>query len=449
MQSTQPEQAQYSNSLLGWIAGLSGRPAAQERAAAEVLNQQPRVAAVPALTSYGWASLIQGKFDQAERALREANTLTPSGWVKRIGKARLSSLAVCLAAQGRVVEAAALTDGCDASSSPFLCDARIVLDWVAGRHAEVAGSASARTWRTPNPAHDWVLPFIAISAAEVGDLDRARRAIADPLQIYRAASVPLIAHALAWSNAVIDWRGGHYDRAARALRVAAAGLLHLGALPIAAFVLFDLAELTERLELKHDLRNAAMALARIAESVDRPLYSALADLTWLRAKPATRDPDLAVLGQEAIRVLRALGIEGYAARGLDVVGRYLSTYAREQSIAAFDDAIKLHTQSGAAWRGQRSGDSLRHLGHAGKRLAASKAGPGSLTRREIEVARLAAEGLPARSIAERLFITERTVETHLANAYAKLGLRSKQELISRAADFGELNRRYGSLAESR
>jgi DNA-binding CsgD family transcriptional regulator len=47
---------------------------------------------------------------------------------------------------------------------------------------------------------------------------------------------------------------------------------------------------------------------------------------------------------------------------------------------------------------------------------------------------LAAEGKTARQIAERLFISERTVETHLANVYAKLGLHSKVELVRRASE---------------
>lgn len=60
----------------------------------------------------------------------------------------------------------------------------------------------------------------------------------------------------------------------------------------------------------------------------------------------------------------------------------------------------------------------------------------SLTDREREVARLAADGLSAREIGAALFIGERTVEGHLARAYARLGVRSKVELARRAADFG-------------
>ncbi len=52
-----------------------------------------------------------------------------------------------------------------------------------------------------------------------------------------------------------------------------------------------------------------------------------------------------------------------------------------------------------------------------------------LTNREQQVARLAAEGYTAREIGNHLHIGKRTVETHLANACEKLGVRSKRELI--------------------
>jgi Bacterial regulatory proteins, luxR family len=46
-----------------------------------------------------------------------------------------------------------------------------------------------------------------------------------------------------------------------------------------------------------------------------------------------------------------------------------------------------------------------------------------------EVAALAVQGLTAKAIGQRLHISERTVETHLAHAYAKLGVRSRWELV--------------------
>ena len=50
--------------------------------------------------------------------------------------------------------------------------------------------------------------------------------------------------------------------------------------------------------------------------------------------------------------------------------------------------------------------------------------------------RLAVQGYTAREIGERLFIGKRTVETHLANAYAKLGVPSKRDLIKRSSELG-------------
>lgn len=48
--------------------------------------------------------------------------------------------------------------------------------------------------------------------------------------------------------------------------------------------------------------------------------------------------------------------------------------------------------------------------------------PASLTRREVEILRLLPHGLSTPEIAERLSISPRTVQTHLTNLYAKLGV---------------------------
>jgi DNA-binding CsgD family transcriptional regulator len=55
-------------------------------------------------------------------------------------------------------------------------------------------------------------------------------------------------------------------------------------------------------------------------------------------------------------------------------------------------------------------------------------GAEQLTRREHEIAGLAAAGVPSREIVERLFLSIRTVDNHLQNVYAKLGITSREEL---------------------
>jgi LuxR family maltose regulon positive regulatory protein len=59
-----------------------------------------------------------------------------------------------------------------------------------------------------------------------------------------------------------------------------------------------------------------------------------------------------------------------------------------------------------------------------------------LTRKEIQVMRLAADGLSNDDIAERLFVAETTVRTHLRNINVKLDARNRMEAIALARRAG-------------
>lgn len=52
-----------------------------------------------------------------------------------------------------------------------------------------------------------------------------------------------------------------------------------------------------------------------------------------------------------------------------------------------------------------------------------------LSNREVEVARLICEGMSNKNIAERLFISEKTVKTHVSNILVKLDLRDRMQLV--------------------
>jgi len=54
-----------------------------------------------------------------------------------------------------------------------------------------------------------------------------------------------------------------------------------------------------------------------------------------------------------------------------------------------------------------------------------------LTHREKEIAALVTQGLSNRQIAAELFISERTVENHVANVLRKLGLHSREQVAAR------------------
>ncbi len=72
----------------------------------------------------------------------------------------------------------------------------------------------------------------------------------------------------------------------------------------------------------------------------------------------------------------------------------------------------------------------------GKEAKITDADYGSLTPREQEIMRLLAEGLSAKEIAEKLFISPKTVENHRAKIMNKLGLHSTMELVRYAAKLG-------------
>jgi DNA-binding NarL/FixJ family response regulator len=77
-------------------------------------------------------------------------------------------------------------------------------------------------------------------------------------------------------------------------------------------------------------------------------------------------------------------------------------------------------------------EAARELRRLGRRVARKARGPEAgdmgLTARELEVARLVTAGKTNREIAAELFLSEKTVETHLSHAFAKLGVSSRAAL---------------------
>lgn len=62
--------------------------------------------------------------------------------------------------------------------------------------------------------------------------------------------------------------------------------------------------------------------------------------------------------------------------------------------------------------------------------------PGDLTPREREVLTLIGQGLPNRAIAEKLFISEATVKTHINNLFAKADIKDRADAVRRALGAG-------------
>jgi DNA-binding CsgD family transcriptional regulator len=98
------------------------------------------------------------------------------------------------------------------------------------------------------------------------------------------------------------------------------------------------------------------------------------------------------------------------------------------------EALELAARCDAPALVERARDALVAAGARPRRPAAT--GPAALTPSERRVARLAAAGTSNRAIAQALFVTEKTVETHLASAYRKLAIGGRAQLPDALADRG-------------
>ena len=100
---------------------------------------------------------------------------------------------------------------------------------------------------------------------------------------------------------------------------------------------------------------------------------------------------------------------------------------RRAAAAVLEQALGIHTALGAEPAARRSRAELR-------RAQPRPRHDDSLTATETRVAALAAQGMTNREIAALQFITVATVEAHLTRIYAKLGIRSRTELVRRVSD---------------
>ncbi|WP_224414254.1 response regulator transcription factor, partial [Bacillus thuringiensis] len=73
---------------------------------------------------------------------------------------------------------------------------------------------------------------------------------------------------------------------------------------------------------------------------------------------------------------------------------------------------------------------------AQKETPQSKATAYELTAREIEILQLVAKGLRYTTIASRLYLSNGTVRNYASTAYAKLGVRNKEEAVQKALEIG-------------
>jgi DNA-binding CsgD family transcriptional regulator len=131
--------------------------------------------------------------------------------------------------------------------------------------------------------------------------------------------------------------------------------------------------------------------------------------------------------EESVSVLRGSSAQLELARSLCELGATLRrSKQRADSRPLLREALELAQRCLAEPLEERAQTELRASGARPRRSAQS--GVDALTTSELRVCQLAADGMSNAEIAQTLFVTRRTVETHLGNAYRKLDIKSRTEL---------------------
>jgi DNA-binding NarL/FixJ family response regulator/tetratricopeptide (TPR) repeat protein len=134
--------------------------------------------------------------------------------------------------------------------------------------------------------------------------------------------------------------------------------------------------------------------------------------------------------QAAIECFASLQLPYDAARARLELAKAIAASAPAAALAEARKAAHEFARLGAARHSDVAAALLRRLGAGGGRSWPK--GSGELTQREREVLSLLAEGLSNAEIADRLVISRRTAEHHVASILSKLGLRSRAEAAAHA-----------------
>jgi ATP/maltotriose-dependent transcriptional regulator MalT len=429
--------------VAGWVtlgqahlAIDAGRPADGERLAREALEGARATGDVDLelclVSEIGLALVDQGRTDEGVGLLDEA-------------------MVAALAGEGRDPDAIVLISCRSITATSRGGDVSRALQWIRAADAFYERHGSPHLYTTCRTEYGGLL-------LATGDWGRAEEELAIAIRVAGSGEPAVHAQAVA-RLAELRLAQGRVDEAARLLdgladhpavaRVAA--MLHLarGDAGAAASVVrrrlrgiddhgleaAGLHEIVAEADIARGVPAEALARARRliddGTGVGNELIVARGQRAHGRAALALDDQGTAIEGLErAVATFDRLGLPYEAATSRLWLARAAAAHDRGIAIAEARLAFDAFERLGAARDADAASALLRALG---ARLGAR--GPravGTLTRREVEVLGLLGEGLSNGEIGDRLFVTRRTVEHHVASILAKLGLSGRTEAAAYA-----------------
>lgn len=176
---------------------------------------------------------------------------------------------------------------------------------------------------------------------------------------------------------------------------------------------------------------AAAAIALLANTGDRWLLSEAVYWRWLSGEPVTMHDDLT-----EPYALEVRGDASAAATAWDaLVYPYEAARARLRSDVEDDlrDALATFDRLGAEPAATMATRRLREIGARGPR-STTRSHPAGLTSREAEILKLIVSGHTNRHIADRLYLSPKTVEHHVSAILGKLGVPTRQQAVRVATE---------------
>ncbi len=273
----------------------------------------------------------------------------------------------------------------------------------------------------------------ALVHAYRGELEASRRFAAEARKAYGGKAAVVDRHIFIFveiGDAIAALASG---QAERARTFAAAATAVPDVLPVLGFTVMGEAEVAANdpeaaLRTAERLRdlgpNAAWPMA-CASWIEGPARAAIGQQSGALACLRDAAERLEALGfpyQEAKARLRWAEVS-LSDRGLDGDGLADKSEAADEARRA----LIVFDRLGARPMADRARRLLRDLGE--RPILPPRAPTGELSERELQVVRLVADGLSNAQIAELLFISPRTVTTHLQHIYSRLGLSSRTALI--------------------
>ncbi|WP_188194177.1 helix-turn-helix transcriptional regulator [Nonomuraea sp. SYSU D8015] len=305
-----------------------------------------------------------------------------------IGQARLKARTGHLAEAIEIAEHAATASEYIRSSETLAMARCVMLLPVLWRHGIGPAMALADQLTAAGPGSAWWQAMAYVAVARVRLAGRAGPEYPPPPVLSRDTEVERLA--------VQSIRAGADGDVGAALARSAAALEAAGDLPYELGIAYDAR--ARALSGRDDLAGAAAAAQRATER----------------------------FGESGAVVERGLAHQLLAT----VHGRMGDVASCRAEIGRAKVAFK---ESGADWLSGRLARVERQLAARGPRHAARET---ALTTRERQVAELVSQGLTNREVAERLQVSQKTVETHVARIFSKFDVRSRVALARRLASPG-------------